>query len=213
MNIKKLAIIILCALMLLSAAACSFEGIAKGAIKTGAWSEDGKTFTNEWSNIKFSLPSGWRAMSSEEISAQVGAGTDVLVNEGMSQSEVDVSKLKTAYDFALVSELGIPQIMMFYENLALTPGNSSIDETAYHEILKTQILAVTQITYKDEGTSTKTVAGEEYLIGRFSAMDGLLCQDYYLRRLGKVMIAMIVTYTPETKAEADRFIASITAAG
>ncbi|MDR3149500.1 MAG: hypothetical protein LBT88_05750 [Oscillospiraceae bacterium] len=41
--------------------------ISTDEIQLGSWNEDKTIFVNEWSNIKFTLPDGFRAVTNEEI--------------------------------------------------------------------------------------------------------------------------------------------------
>jgi hypothetical protein len=230
MKIKKIAIAAICmAALLLGATACkktlenaagildqvkdAAGDIAKGKIQLGSWSEDGGTFTNEWSNIKFTLPEGWSAMTEDELNQLLAAGADILVNDGaVSQAELDLSGLKTAYDFGVYTGLGMPNVMLTYENLSLTLGAGNLDEQGYYDVLKEQILAVDSLGLVETGVYDKTIGDEKYLVGSFEALDGLYVQDYYIRKDGGVIIAFIVTYNTETRPQADVFMAAITPA-
>jgi hypothetical protein len=192
----------MCSLLL---SACS---AIRGA-ETGSWSEDRLSFTNEWANFRFDLPDGWRALSAEEMETQLSAGEDILVNDGTNRTAIDVALFRTAYDFIVTTEDGLPNAIVAYENLALVPGAGSVDAEGYYEILKPQLLAITSMAYTEVGTSVEIIAGEEYYVGTFAVSGGIFYQDYYLRKVGKVIMSIIVTYTEDTAADAADFLDGI----
>jgi hypothetical protein len=54
------------------------EDASKGSIQQGVWDEAGTEFTNDWSNIKLTLPEGYTRSSDEEIKAMMQMGQDVV---------------------------------------------------------------------------------------------------------------------------------------
>jgi hypothetical protein len=206
-----LTVLILSLALLLPACQAFEEAVndrLKGGIQTGVWSEDGKTFINEWSNILVTLPEGFRALSPEELQSVVGAGEDIIVNDGtLKQSDIDVSKLMSAYDFMVVTEEGLPNAMLMYDNIGLQTQVK--DEAGYFSNVTTQMEAIEQMGYASVGTSTKTLADEDWFVGTMSVADGMMYQDYYLKKADKIIIGFIVTYTDETKDIADTLVAAV----
>jgi hypothetical protein len=183
------------------------QGTVAG-ITTGAWSEDGLTFTNAWSDIKFTLPADWIASTPEEMEAQLAVSEDILVNGG-NKTAFDLAKLKTAYDFIIGGAVGLPNAILSYENLALSLGSSQMSAEDYYDVVAKQLLAVEGMGYAEVGTTTTTLAGSDCFVATMSVMDGALYQDYYLRKIDKVIMVLILTYTDETAAEAEAFVSSI----
>ena len=208
-------LLVLCLLLTIPFTACSaspesLEQDAKGDIQMGVWSEDNTVFVNKWSGIKFALPDNWRALTAEEMSATIGAGEEMLINDGRTtRKNLDMSKTQTVFDFSIMSAHGLPNVAASYVNLALTSDMEFMDEKGYYDVIKRNLLSLSSVDFAEIGTTSKTVASEVYLIGAFSANQGTSFQDYYLRKTDNVMITFVVTYTDETKAEADAFIASI----
>jgi hypothetical protein len=181
---------------------------ANNSIQTGTWSNDGQVFTNEWANLRVTLPEGYRSLSPEEIQKVVGFGEEIIVNTGgLSKQSYDLSKKRTVYDFIITSEIGLPSFMLLYENIEIQSILSNLDEKGYLNEVKKNLEKIEIVKYISIGTSTKKLAGDDWLVGSFSVKDSNIYQDYYLKKVDKTMIAFIVTYTD--KKIADKFIATI----
>jgi hypothetical protein len=184
----------------------------KGDIKTGTWSDDGKTFSNDWSNISFKLPNGYRALSDEEIKTATGAGADIIAESGdQSKASIDAAMMKVAYDFYILKDdaTGIPQVYLVYENLALTPQIK--DEATYFEASQEALKAYEAmgITYEVLPTETVTIADEEYLACTISLNSGVGYQTQYLRKADSVMVNLVATYNSESEAELNDLLANV----
>ncbi|MDR0862256.1 MAG: hypothetical protein LBN30_05745 [Oscillospiraceae bacterium] len=205
-TIKKVSILVLTLAILVTAASCA--KVMQGNIQTGTWADDGKTFTNEWANLKLVLPEGYTRLSSEEIAQSVGAGDDVVIGSGVDKTALDVAKMRTAYDLMVIKGDGLPNAILMYENIALTPAFKGLDEKGYYNALAEQMAGIADFAFEDLGVSTKTFAGETYTVGKGSMLGGLMFQEYYLRKLDGVIIALCVTYSEDTQADADALIAA-----
>ncbi|MDR0906629.1 MAG: hypothetical protein LBN00_10755 [Oscillospiraceae bacterium] len=207
-KITRILAIALTLVLVFSLASCA--KVAQGSIRTGTWSEN--TFTNEWINIKVTLPDGWRALTAEELQQSVGAGEEIIVNNGTNQAALDVAKMRTAYDFSVMAEVGVPNAMLMYENLALSPLTKNLDESGYFDSMKTQFEAMADLGYSVLESDETVIAGEKYFVGKLSLMDGAAYQNYYFRKFDGAMIGVILTFTADTQADAESFISSITKA-
>lgn len=171
---------------------------ATGAIRSGIW--DGNTFTNEWSNIKVPLQEGWTSLSAEQMESVLGAGTDVLVNDGATnEKSSELAKKRTIYDFMLMAEDGISSVYLCYENISMIPGGSKFGEEDYLNNVKEGLAAVQQITYSFGDMTKETLGGQEYTVLPASVNDGLMLQKYYVRKQDKAFIGWIVSYTPDSE--------------
>lgn len=89
-----------------SASSSAAQSAAGTAARLGRW--DGDTYVNEWANIKFTLPKGWRALSAQEIAKVVGAGTDIIAGDtGTDKNNLSAQTSKTdTYAFYVTSADG-----------------------------------------------------------------------------------------------------------
>ena len=204
---NKLKIFYILIIVLISPLAVCQQA-AKNGIQTGTWSNDGQVFTNEWANLRVTLPEGYRSLSPEEIQKVVGFGEEIIINtSGLNKQSYDLSKKRTVYDFIITSETGLPSFMLLYENIEIQSILSNLDEKGYLDEVKKNLEKIEIVKYTSIGTSTKKLAGDDWLVGSFSVNDRKIYQDYYLKKVDKAMIAFVVTYTD--KKIADRFIATI----
>lgn len=204
-TMKISAIVLTIGLAVTSLSACSL----KGAIKQGVW--EGSTFTNEWSDIKLTLPENYTSLTPDEMSQALSASEEISVNNGANKTEIDLSNLKTLYEFMIYDDEGVSSLILTYENLALTPLTSGLDEEAYYVELK-KTLDVSGMEYAEVEKNTVKVAGADYLRIHCSVNGGVMFQDYFLRKHDGAMIAFILSYIPESEAKMNDFINSLTKA-
>jgi len=196
-------IILIMALSLFTA--CDGDGIGGGKsdykITAGGW--DGDTFTNEWSNITFTLPETMRKLGNRElldISLMVqGASSN---HEGFAGTQRDISDGSAFVDFAVVErEVQESFIMVYYVG-----GNK--DETAQDiidEVVSENmeyIRANFGVIPKRASDTTTRIAGETFQKGGYyiefedEGSDEVftLFTDYLVRKQGDIFIIFVVEY-------------------
>ena len=128
---------------------------------------------------------------------------------GATKSEMDASSLVTAYDFIVVAENGIPNIMLQYENIGIQPNANDLDEKSYFDQMMALLLSMEQMKYEAIEASNVKAAGEEWYKGTVSLLDGAAYQDFYFKKADKIMVILCTTYTAETKSIANKLIEAI----
>jgi hypothetical protein len=182
---------------------------ARGAIQAGSW--DGDTFTNEWVNIRFTLPSDWSALSAEEMQAQIELG---LAAAGMDESAAamqEAAMARSLNDFTIMGTLGVPNISATYENTEGNPLTANLGAEEYYNVLKLQLSSMGVEFSEPEDI---VIAGETYLLGKGSIAIGeaAMYQSFYLRKLDGATIIFAATYMDDSEAAVNDFFASITPA-
>jgi hypothetical protein len=221
---KKTIALVAALALAASAAACGGRGggeeskglagtILQGDIKTGSWSEDGSTFVNEWSNIKFAMPESMTRLSDEEFQQLSDeAASNTSERPGLTKEKVEVVRQRSAFDFYFTTSTRTLVVMGMYENLEFASRAYSSAED-YFNISKDKYLGFSDLGVEYLGPQTATIAGEEYFKGTLSMLDGALYLDYYIRIVDKIAMTISVSYRDDaTKAAGDDFIGSITAA-
>jgi hypothetical protein len=179
---------------------------ARGAIQSGAW--NGDVFTNEWVNISFTLPDGWRALTEDEIRAQMELGLSAAGGDA-SQALQEAAMARTANDFVIAGALGVPSITATYENISYSPLTANLNADEYFEAMKLQLSGM---GFDFGDTSEVQIAGETYYLceASLAVMEGVnMYQRFYLRKLDGAIVMFAATFMSENLAEVDDFFASI----
>jgi hypothetical protein len=192
------------------------EESQRGEIQVGAWSEDGKTFINEWSNIKFTMPAeGYTAATQEQINAMMEAGGEAVSQAGgQSDAAVDLMRMRVVHDFMITGAgTGIPTMQLYYENVGINPAMNGLDESDYIDLMTSQFepLASQGMIYTEVGRDTATIAGIEWTVGMYTINDAANL-DYYLRLTDGYMWQLVVMYTQDTESGANDLLAAMSAA-
>ncbi|MDR0287832.1 MAG: hypothetical protein LBI03_09060 [Clostridiales bacterium] len=206
-KVTKVIILFTAIFMIISCSACTTlaNKIMKGSIKAGSW--DGDTFSNDWSNIKFTLPEGFRALTPDELQQTFESANDIAVNDG-SQEKIDITSMKSLFDFMVYGSDQASNVIVCYENVKLTTNGSKMDAEGYYNVLKGQ-LDSSQYTFLP--SSSAEVAGETYFLGSASLNDATeeaVFQDYYIRKYQDAFITIIASYRESAKDEITGFIQS-----
>lgn len=157
---------------------------------------DGNTYTSEFAGIKLTAPDGWKFADDEIILQMMNLGAETVYSSNADAAK-QIIEQSTISDALCMNSTSTQNITIAYENLNKNVVLST-DTTAedYFSILERQLAAVPTITYtKESGPETVTMAGKEFLRGKFKAeMNSLsLEQAYYLRREGDFILAISCT--------------------
>ena len=213
-NKKILTIVILAAVILVLVAAFFIFNSRQGAqtnISAGVW--ENNSFTNSWSDISFSLPNGFTALTHDKMQAILGTKEEVLVNGSISEAYVNMSEVSTFYDFVLYGDDLITSVMVSYENM-LFDNRRSLTPEKYFDMVKAQLgdMELRDIEYEFvDSYSNAEIAGEEYQVLQTFIRD-MFYQDYYVRKFDNAMIVFTATYkydTANTANSIDQFLSSI----
>jgi hypothetical protein len=157
------------------------ENVSEGNIQQGIWDAAGKTFTNEWSNIKFTLPEGYTAASAEEI--EQNYATDLIY-----------------YDFVVypAEENGTIMVSLFYENIAMDSQKKNLNEQGYINHLSDSLKGSENEFTLVEITPIE-IAGESWTFGKFSINNGEGYQNFYLHIVNGIANVVLITYTVDSE--------------
>lgn len=200
MRITRQLIAILLALTLAAAAligckaAPQADETAAGSFERGVWTEN--VYSNGYLGLQFTLPEGFVAASDEEIANMMELGTDILENENISDWQMKIAMLKSIYDMMASSPATGSSVLVMLENLSLTVGGSAMTEADYADFLAAQ-LAQTQVagqTYAAGEAYEDNLDGERYYVQPMVLGDGLVNQNYYLRRIDGYMLIIMLSY-------------------
>ena len=162
----------------------------------GEWTDN--LYVNEFLNLKFTLPEGWNKASDEEIAEMMGLATEFAA--GDSSYSTAYNDAKNVYDMVAQDTTNGTNIIVMAENLALSVGGTSYDEKAYADTVSQQLAAQENLDYTfAEEPSEISIDGETYLILKATLYDGQMCQNYLMRRVGKYMETIVITFPVEVE--------------
>ena len=191
---KRLTAIVLLALMVLSFCGCSifysaYDSVIPSKLTRGTVEEN--IYTSPYAGLVFTAPQDWSYATDEEIAELMGLTMDTLSDAGMEFSEEAMEK-QTLYDMMCKNLTTGSNVLLLYENLALT-GNTGISETKYIEESK-RLLEEAQITQYDfSETTEEELCGRTYQLMRADMVDYGVSQYYYVCKIDKYMLCIIVT--------------------
>lgn len=152
------------------------------------------TYTSAYSGLTFTLPGeDWQFASEEEMAAMMDVSVDLLNNVGIETSEEEVSAV-TIYDMVARDPYSGTNVIILYENLALTQGGLAYDAKHYIEA-SNEVLQQTGMydTFSEIGETS--INGEVYITQNIKGdISGLASDQYYfVRRIDDYMLTVIIS--------------------
>ena len=197
---KILAIIMVVAMLCCTACGQITEEdkeLVRGAVENGV-------FTSEFGDFTFTPPSTWTFASDDEILAMMDLSAADMTEE--EKKNLELGNLKTVYD-AMVAGTDGANVIIMYENLALTIGGTSYDEAAYAEALSTGLVSQ-GITSDAKNLGEVTIGSNKYVVFTgTSASDGVTIeQKYLLRKIDNYMLCICITTVPGMTTSYDHIL-------
>lgn len=174
----------------------------------GTWEND--VYKNELMQFTFALPEGFVVATDEELMEMINLGQEYLTDDMKQNYDLAVSNATSFYDFAITNPVSRSSFMFMLENLSKTLGGNAITETMYLDILEQQLVTVETLGYKIVGRAEELIAGETYQVLEVTAMEGVLTQKYYVKKVGNYMVAFIGTYAQAEKEAYNAVVSSLT---
>ena len=163
----------------------------------GSW--NGNVYTNDFLGLKFTLPEGWTRYSDEQIAAAMNLSNEKLNDQ---KSLVELAKL-TVVNYMFVNNPTTG------ETIVVTTEKAHLDVTTefYLDNIKTQLEALTSVSYKVSGITKETIADREYhvLTAALTSSGKTVIQKYYCCRLDKHFLSIMVV-SPKGKKAAGELI-------
>jgi len=197
---KRKIALVLCAVMLLcSLAAC---GGKEEKVEFTRGTMSGNTYTSTFAGIKFEAPDDWTLASEEELNEMMNIAIDSTDANELAKKYVELS---TVYDMVAIAPDNT-NVMIMYENLALTPGGTSYSEEDYAEAVKGQL----DSSYTCGEIYTTEMAGKTFTVMPASVYDGQFYQEYFLLKVGTYMTCIVFTSLsdPASSGMSDYFSAA-----
>lgn len=179
--------------------------------QTGTWDE--LTFTNPWMNIAITFPEDSYIYSEDEMKTVLGAGQDILVNNGnYTNSQLKIAEALTVYDFMVALPDGQSNVQLAYENINITTGGKGIEPAEYLDAVSAQLVQIQDMQYEMGEKTEVELGGQTFTKMTASLMGGAFYQDYYCVRIGNHMATMTISYLPDSASMVEELVAGITEA-
>lgn len=207
---KRIFACLLAAVMLLSLTACNeiIAGVESGvqdaiqdagqelnkSVTRGVISGD--IYSSTYSGISFTKPSGWRYLTEAELSETMNAGADILDQESFEQA---LASMMCVYDMMVMDDTTGNNIIVSYENLTLS-NSTNITPENYIKAVEQQLSAQSGFSITPGQKQTVTLSGSNYYRAGYTiSYSGMeMSQYYYVRKLDKYMLGMIITVVDGT---------------
>jgi hypothetical protein len=165
------------------------EPAGQGAPVRGTWSDD--VYYSEFSGLSFVLPEGWVAASDEELAALLGIAEETMTDE--EAWILEVARMTSVYDMMAMNPLTGDNVIIMYENIALTMGGLQISEADYLELLKNQLQTMQDTSYQFDDMYETDFSGITYTVLPAYEENLMLSQYYAVCMQGDYIVAVIIT--------------------
>lgn len=155
-------------------------------LSMGSWNES--VYTNDFLNLKYTLPAGWISYSNEEIATLMNISSDLAYGEKDFLKEI--AKLTSVYYL-------FTQNTTNNNNVSVLTEKPLVDVTVeyYIDQLKTQLAAMTTIKYEIGETSTIKIGDKDVTVLSVTAPEYNLLQKYFVYKVDKYFVGIVATST------------------
>lgn len=187
---KKLMAICMAVLCMVGATACG--KVTEKDVELVSGTVSGQTYVSEFGEFQFTAPEGWVYATDEEILNMMNLGKEYLSDKQKLSAEL--GKQKTVYDAMAQDAKTGCNVMVMYENLALSLGGTNYTAEDYADVVSKQ-LPESGLPYVVGEKKTVTVCEKEFVrLDATADYQGVkIAQSYLLRKIGKYMLAISVT--------------------
>ncbi len=151
----------------------------------------GDSYTSTFSGLSFQKSGTWRFFTDAELSAAMNASTDILDQDAFEKA---LASMVTVHDMMAMDDATGNNIVVSYENLALT-NSTSITPESYIDAVEQQLAGQSGFSSTMGEEKTVTLSGNSYHRAECTMVyNGItMSQFFYVRKLDKYMSVIIVT--------------------
>lgn len=187
---KTIALVLSVVLMLGTLTAC---GKKDEKVEFSRGTVTGNTYSSTFSGVKFEAPEDWTLASEEELNAMMNVALDTTDANALQKKYLELS---TVYDMIAVAPDN-SNVMIMYENLALSLGGTSYTEDDYAEAVKGQL----DSSYECGDTYTTDLGGKTFTVMPATVYGGQMYQEYYFLKVGTYMTCIVFTSLNDPASE------------
>ncbi len=172
---------------------------------------EGQVYESSFLSLRFTAPEGWRYASDEELAARMGLSLDII-GEDVFGDEAELAKTiaqqAVVHDMAAYAPDDSANVQLTVEDLEAS-GGAALTEAEYAELLREQLLSLTDLRYEVDQPASGTLAGKPCTILLVRLPDYGMAQRFCLLREGKYMISVVLTGTENALPDADALFSAL----
>lgn len=169
------------------------------AYTPGTFTDTG--YESEFLGFRYTTPDGCTLATEDELSQLMGMSLDAM-GDDFSEVQKKYAELTTIYEMMVTDATGAANA-----NVVLEKTNVSFSK--YLDAFKEQLNGLTSMSVTLKGDAEEVdLAGATYtkLAADVETSGFVMCQEYYLRKVGDRMMCITVTYADGFEAEKDAIL-------
>ena len=151
----------------------------------------GSVYASAYAGLVFTAPDDWTYATDTELAKLMDLGVDAMSDAGMEFSEEALEK-QVLYDMQAKDPVTGTNVLLMYENLALT-GSTGMSEAKYIDVVLEQLTDADIYQYEFGETTETELCGQSYQMVCVEMTDYNVAQYYYVRKVGKYMLCIIIS--------------------
>lgn len=172
---------------------------------------EGQTYTSAFLGLRFTAPEDWSFADDEALAQRMGLSLDII-GEDVYGDKAELAKAiaqqAVVHDMAAFAPGDGANVQLTVEDLEAT-GGAALTAEEYAELLRQQLLSVTDLRYEPEETAPGELAGMPCVELLVHLPDYGMDQRFYLLREGKYMISVVLTGAQDALPDAEALFSAI----
>ena len=191
-DLKKLFLLLIVTVLVITLAGCGKSKNNENneeEISAGVW--NGNVYTNEFLDIKYTIPEGWTYSSKEELADLMNISLDFVSDiTNNSEYKKELAKQVTVYYLTASNPNTGDNVQVVSEKTVM-----DVTEEYYINNLTEQFTKMEAIKYEILDSSSEKLGKYDYKTITIKASDYNIYQRVYVRKSGKYIINIIITST------------------
>lgn len=158
----------------------------------GVWTDN--IYSNEFVGLDFTMPEGWTLATDEELLSMLDTSNEQFFDEEAKENyDKAIEQASIFYDFMIVNLSTGENAIMSIEDLSKNLGTILVTADHYLDVTEEQLATIEGVEFEVIDRTEVRFANEDYIKMELS-VNGVMTQDYYVKKFGKYMVSFIVSY-------------------
>ena len=171
---------------------------------------EGQTYSSGLLGLRFTAPEGWSFADDEALAQRMGLSLDIIGDDvfgDKAELAKAIAQQAVIHDMAAFAPDNSANVQLTVEDLEAT-GGAALTTEEYAELLRQQLLSVTDLNYEPEEAEQSALAGRPCVALLVHLRDYGMEQRFYLLREGKYMISVVLTGAEGALPDAETFFSA-----